>query len=95
MNQYEGIIIFKGDLQDKQLEEECAKVEDLIKKHDGKIEKSERWGKKALSYEIKKFRDGFFLYVFFEAMAESIKPLTDVLRLDGNILRAQILKKEK
>ena len=95
MNQYEGIIIFKGDLQDKQLEEEYAKVEDLIGKHEGKIEKSERWGKRALSYEIEKFRDGFFMYVYFAAAAKSIKPLSDVLRLDGNILRSQILKKEK
>lgn len=95
MNKYEGIFIIKPDLEDKELEEEYSKVEGAIKKEDGKIEKSEKWGKKKLAYEIKKFRDGFFLYLTFEALAKSIKPLDDLFRLDNNILRAMITRREE
>lgn len=93
MNKYEVIVIFKGDLTESQLDEEYSKVEDAIKKHEGKIEKSEKWDKKKLTFEIKKFRDGFFLYLAFEAMPQSIKPLTEIFKLNNNILRAQIIKR--
>ena len=95
MNKYEGIFILKADLPEKKLEEEYSKVEDAIKKHECKIEKSEKWGKKRLAYEIKKFHDGFFLYLVFEAMPESIKPLMEFFKLNNNILRTQIIRKEK
>jgi small subunit ribosomal protein S6 len=95
LNKYEGVFIFKPDLEEKALEEEYSKVEDIIKKHEGKIEKSEKWGKKKLAYEIKKFRDGFFLYLSFETMPQTIKPLSELFKLNNNILRAQIMRKEK
>jgi len=95
LNKYEGIFILKGDLTEKELEEEYTKVEDAIKKHEGKIEKSEKWGKKRLSYEIKKFHDGFFLYLPFEAMPESIKPLVELFKLNNKILRTQIVRREE
>ena len=94
MNKYEGIVIFKSDLAEKQLEEEYSKVEGTIKKQEGKIENSEKWGKKRLAYGIKKFRDGFFLYLTFEAPPKSIEPLRDIFKLNNNILRAQILRRK-
>lgn len=93
MNKYEGIFILKGDLPEKELETEYSKVEDAIKKQEGKIEKSEKWGKKRLGYEIKKSREGFLLYLMFEAMPESIKPLIELFKLDNNILRTQIVRR--
>lgn len=94
LNKYEGIFILKGDLAEKELEEEYSKLEDVIKKHEGKIEKSERWGKRRLAYGIKKLREGFFLYLTFEAMPKSIKPLQEVFKLDNNILRTQIIRRD-
>ncbi len=95
MNKYEGIIIFKGDLSEEQLEKEYAKAEETVKKQEAKIEKSEKWGKKRLTFEIKKFREGFFLYLAFEALPQSIRTLRDIFKLDNNILRAQIIKLEQ
>jgi len=95
LNKYEGIFILKGDLVDKKLEEEYSKVETAIQKHEGRIEKSERWGKKKLAYGIKRFREGFFLYLTFEAMPKSIKPLQELFKLNNNILRTQIVRREK
>ena len=42
MNKYEGIWIFKPDMAEKDLEGEYSKAEEVIKKHEGKIEKSEK-----------------------------------------------------
>ena len=95
MNKYEGIFIFKPDLDEKKLEEEYLKAEEVIRKHEGKVEKSEKWGKKKLTFEIKKFRDGFFLYLLFEAAPASIKTFTDIFKIDNNILRTQIIRKEE
>jgi len=93
LNKYEGILIFKPDLKEEQLEKEYSKAEETIKKHEGKIEKSEKWGKKGLAYTIKKCREGFFLYMAFEAPPQSIRTFTDIFKIDNNILRAQIIRK--
>jgi small subunit ribosomal protein S6 len=95
LSKYEGIAILRGDLNEKELEEEYSKVEDAIKKHEGKIEKSERWGKKKLTFGIKKCHNGFFLYLTFEAAPESIKPLKELLKLNNSVLRTQIIRREK
>lgn len=95
MNKYEGIFIFRPDLAEKDLEGEYSKTEDAIKKQGGKVEKSEKWGKKRLTFSIKKFRDGFFLYVAFEAPPNSIKLLIELFKLNAGILRAQLTKRTK
>jgi small subunit ribosomal protein S6 len=95
LNKYEGIFILKADLPEKELDGEYSKIEDAMKKHECKIEKSEKWGKKRLTYSIEKSRDGFFLYLSFEATPKSIKPLTELFKLDANILRTRILRKEQ
>ena len=95
MNKYEGIVIFKPDLKEEELEKEYSKTEETVKKHEGKIEKSEKWGKKVLTFIIKKFREGFFFYMAFEAPPDSVKALVDTFKIDNNILRAQITRKEK
>lgn len=92
MNKYEGILIFKPDLPEKELESEYAKAEEMVVKQGGKVEKSEKWGKKKLTFTIKKFQDGFFLYASFEAPPTSIKTLTELCKLNNNILRAQFTK---
>ena len=93
MNKYEGIFIFRPDQDEKKLNEEYSGVEEMIQKEKGKIEKSEKWGKKNLTFEIEKFRDGFFLYLLFEAMPHSIKTFTDIFKINNNILRSQIVRK--
>ena len=93
MNKYDGIFIFKPDLPEKDVESEYSKAEEMIQKHGGKVEKTEKWGKKRTAYAVKKFRDGFFLYIFFEAPPESIKVLTELFKLNVNILRVQVVKK--
>jgi len=94
LNKYGGIFIFKPDLAEKDLEGEYTKTEEVIKKHEGKIGKSEKWGKKRLTFTIKKFQDGFFLYVAFEAPPQSIKALMELFKLNANILRAQLTREE-
>ena len=94
MNKYEGIFIFKPDLAEKDLEGEYSKAEEAIKKHEGRVEKSEKMGKKALTYIIKKFRDGFFLFLDFEAPPHVIKSLMELFKHNNNILRVMITKKE-
>lgn len=94
MNKYEGIIILKGDLTEKDLEQEYSKIEETAKKQECAIEKSEKWSKRRLAFEIDKYREGFFYYMLFDAKPEAIKTLNEIYRLNGNILRAQIIRKK-
>jgi len=94
LNHYEIIVILRGELQEKELEQEYAKVEETINKNNGKVAKKEAWGKKKLAYEIEKSGEGFFFYAEFEAEPASIRLLKNTFGLDNNILRVQILSRD-
>ena len=94
MNKYDCIVIFRPDLEEKKLEEECAKVEAVFGKHQAKVEKAEKWGKRRLTFEIKKFHEGFFFYIALDSAPDKIKTFTDLFKIDNNILRSQIVRKE-
>ena len=54
MNCYEHTLIAKQDLSATQTKKLINKYHDIINKNQGKILKTEEWGLRSLSYEIKK-----------------------------------------
>ena len=67
MNYYEHTYIASQSLNNKDLSDLHQKIEDLIKKNKGKIEKKENWSLRQLAYPIKNFKKGYYtnLYFFF------------------------------
>ena len=70
-----------------------AKIKDLteqIEKLEGKVEKTEFWGKRELAYEIKHNRSGYYTTVWFSMPGVNSKVLEKNLRFDESILRSLI-----
>ncbi len=93
MNKYEVMVIVKP------AEEEASsavieKVEALIARVGGTVEKVDRWGKRRLAYPVKKFTDGFYVLVNFEAAPAEIKEIDRVLKINDEVLKHLIVKHE-
>ena len=69
------------------------KIEALIARVGGTVEKVDRWGKRRLAYPVKKFTDGFYVLVNFEAAPAEIKEI-DVLKINDEVLKHLIVKHE-
>ena len=93
MNKYEVMIIVKP-AEEEVTNATIEKVEALIARVGGTVEKVDRWGKRRLAYPVKKFTDGFFTLVNFEAAPAEIKEIDRVLKINDEILRHMIVKHE-
>jgi len=84
------IIIFSPGLEEAGLEEEIEKVSGLIK-NDGIVTEINRWGKKPLSYEIGKERNGTYVLFEFQGEPSLLPELRRELKLDEKVLRHRIV----
>lgn len=95
MKDYEAMVILDANLDDEKIEAAVTKVEDLIKKNGGTVEKIDRWGKKKLAYPIKKQSMGYYGLFYFNGPEESIKEMDRVMRISDDIMRHMFIAKEQ
>lgn len=92
MNKYESIIIVNPNVDEAGLKAIEEKFTGLINEN-GKVESVENMGKKKLAYEIKKFKEAFYVQFEFEAKPESIKEIERVYRITDEILKFITIRK--
>lgn len=94
MNKYESIIIINPNCTEEAVKALEERVTGLINEN-GKVESVENMGKKRLAYEIKKNREATYVLFNFEANPASIAELERNYRINDDILKYIIVKKEK
>ena len=93
---YELLYIVANQYTEDELKTIKEKVNSILKKYGAELGYSEFLGKKRLAYPINKVNHGYYLVVEFElADPTSIKSLANDLKLDKEVLRAQIIAKPK
>ncbi len=92
MSIYESIFICPGDISQEKVESTLEKVKGVITKAEGSITSAELWGRRRLSYPIERHRDGFYVYLVFNAPPASMSPLTHHYRVTDTILRGLTIK---
>ena len=94
MESYECMLILNPDLKEEEVEKLIEKVKEMVDKEGGKFEKYDQWGRKRLSYEIKKNTEGFYLLIEFKGGTKVIGALKRDFKLTDSILRHMITKRE-
>ncbi len=92
---YESMFIIAPTLSLEEVEKEQQKVINLITDLGGEIIKTDNWGKKNLSYEIEKHKEGFFQINYFNMETLKVTELDRHYRLNEKIIRHNILKLEE
>lgn len=92
MQKYELTLIFKSNLKEEERRKIIDKLEKIIKKGKGKIEKIDCWGKRTLAYEIKKEKDGVFYLLSFAADSGILPGLEKDLKAEEKVIRYLIVK---
>ena len=67
MRQYESIFIASPELAEEQADELVKYFEGIIAEQGGELLKTDRWGRKKLAYDVRKFSEGN--YTLFELKA--------------------------
>ena len=92
MKKYEVMYIVKP-VEEEAIEAVIAKFEGLISNNGGSVEKTDRWGKKRLAYEIQDLSEGFYVLVTFNATPACIKELDRVMLITDEVMRHMIISK--
>ena len=95
MNCYEHTFIAKQDLRENQSEQLINKYTDIIKKNFGKILKTEEWGLRNLSRNIKNNKKGFYFHIKFEGVGKTIEELEKLGNIDQMLIRFLTVRVKK
>lgn len=92
MNGYESLIIFDPSCSNEDIEQEINKLSDAIKGAKGKVIEINRWGKKKLSYAVKKKTLGIFVVFQFMLLADKIPAFNEYFKFNNLILRYNLVR---
>ena len=91
MKTYELLTIFKPNLDAEEVEKAVETLNKVVADFGGKVESTDKTGRKKLAYEIENFRDGFFVTSVLSLPEESVAEFRRQLKLNDNILRTMFL----
>jgi len=95
MNCYEHTFITKQDLPSSQAKVLVQKYEDIIKKNSGKVLKTEEWGLRNLSHNIKNNKKGFYFHIKFDGIGKTIEELERAENIDEMLIRYLTVRVKK
>ena len=93
MTKYEMLYILDASLTDEVRDSIIQKVEDLVTKNGGSIEKTDRWGVKKLQYPINYKSEGYYVLMTFEAEKTLVVEIKRIIGITDGIIRRLITKR--
>ena len=92
MTKYEMLYILDATLSEEATDGIIKKVEDLVNKNGGVVEKTDRWGVKKLQYPINFKSEGYYVLMTFQAEKSFVEELKRVIGITDGIIRRLITK---
>ena len=92
VNDYELIVIFKGDLSEEKLTAAIENVKKYVTGKAGVISDTKSWGKRRLAYPIKHFNEGNYILFKFTMKPNLNRKLETSLRISEDVLRHLLVK---
>lgn len=91
---YELTVLLPGTSTVEDVKAASTAVGKLVASHKGKVEKEESWGKKFLSYAIKKQKEAFYLFFEVSVPTSEAQALERDVRLMDTVIRSLFVIKE-
>ncbi len=94
-NSYEMMYILRPDLPEEQVKQEVNKYQEFLQNNGVEELQVQILGKKRLAYPIKKFQDGIYVQLNYQADGSQIAPLERAMRLSEEVIRYLTVKQKK
>jgi len=92
MRPYEAMIIFDPDAEESAVTAVLDRGVEVVKANGGNPGAVNRWGKRALAYEIRKKREGYYVVVEYTADPKATAELERMLTLADEVIRHKIIR---
>jgi small subunit ribosomal protein S6 len=87
VNKYETTFILEPGLDEGRVNNEIDRVSGWIKELGGEVLEVQRWGKRRLSYEIHRKRDGIYTLLLYQGPGAVVREIERRLRLNESVMR--------
>lgn len=90
-SEYEVAVVFDPQLS-VDLEKATTKIEQIFKKQEAKILKSDNWGKKNLAYKIGEHTEGLYVFYNIEVEGANVAKIESILNITDEVIRYLVVK---
>lgn len=90
--QYELMYIVSPELGDQELADLHGQIEGIVSRFDGRIDKTEPWGRRRLAYPIRRQREGTYVLEFITGPSDMVKELDRRLKVIDPVIRHLIVR---
>jgi small subunit ribosomal protein S6 len=94
MRNYEGVFIIDPDLSHDASKNVIAQIQEWVTKVGGRVDSMQEWGKKRLTYKIRKKQDGNYLFLQFQIDPKHTKKLEQTIKLNDQVMRYLLVNKD-
>lgn len=95
MKKYEAMFIIKPDLSEDEKKTLFNQIGEAVVKNNGSVIAASVWSeKRKLFFPLKRYREGIYYLVQFNALPTSVKDINHAYKLNEGILRILITKIE-
>jgi small subunit ribosomal protein S6 len=93
LRDYEVLYIVRADLDDDKVQDAVKRVNTLIERSGGTLERTNLWGKRKLAYEVKHQKEGSYVLQDFQFDPNRVPELEAALKITEEVLRHLIVRK--
>jgi small subunit ribosomal protein S6 len=89
---YELVYVVSPDATDAQIADLHAQVEAIAQRLDGRIEKTDNWGRRKLAYEIGPHKEGTYVLELIEGSGDLMKEIDRRFKVSDLVLRHLVVR---
>lgn len=95
MAQYELMYILKPDLADEAQVAATEKVQNTVEGAGGTVDKTDKWGRRKLAYDINDYGEGFYVVVNFQGTGTIANEITRLLNINDDVVRSIVIRADE
>jgi small subunit ribosomal protein S6 len=92
MTDYEMMYILRPDISEDQVQQEVGKYRDFLAQYNSEEIQIKLLGKRRLAYPIKRYQDGIYVQMNYQANGKQVAPLERAMRLSDEVIRFLTIK---
>ncbi|MBU1018249.1 30S ribosomal protein S6 [Patescibacteria group bacterium] len=89
---YELMLILNPDLRESEVKKKLKELVEMIEKAGGRVTEEDFWGRRKLTYRLKKYNEGIYMVYNLELPNVFLKEFKEHLRIEKEVVRSMILK---
>ncbi|MGB9594079.1 MAG: 30S ribosomal protein S6 [Anaerolineae bacterium] len=93
--EYELTFVIRPDKDDEGFAAVTDKVAGYVKAAGGEVTSTNLWGRRRLAYPIRRFAEGYYVFMLIQMDANGLAELDRSLRLNEDIIRHLVVRKDE